>query len=202
MATANTKLTSQDFSQLLFDSIALSGAGHLPYTVSLELTALLKHKEDFSVWNTGSSIFSQLWPIFRTSETTGINGLMQSTFRKYAQNLVANVYQKYGLQTAEPAKFQEQRLRSEVTSFACAYGLDICLLEAQVEYKKWRAAASTAHINPNVRAQVLRYGIQGSTDDSDWHFLWNEYAKTWQTSIKLDYLQALAQTSNKELLGL
>lgn len=199
-ATSNTQLTSQDFSHLLFDAFRLSGANYLPYTIALELTPILQHKYDFSVWSTGSSIFSGMWPNFRSSETTGINAHMQKTFRLYAQSLVLNVYAKYGLQTEKPESTLTKRLQSEVTSFACAYGLDQCLLEAQVEYKKWRTQGSA--LAPDVRSTVLRYAMEQTSDTADWHYLWAEYTKAWQTTIKLDYLQGLAQTSNKELLRL
>ena len=194
------KLTAQDYSQLLYDAFLLAGTNLLPYNISLALTSLLSANEMFSVWYTGSTVFSQLWPFFRTNHTVGTHSLMQTVFRRYAQLLVNNNYRKYGLQSGDPESIVSQRLRSQVSSFACAYGLDLCLLEAQVEFKKWRFLNKT--LSPNIRATVFRYAIQESKDSSDWHYLWTTYINVIQTSFKLDCLQGLAQTSNKDFLKL
>lgn len=192
------KLTSQDLASMLFDAFNLAKVRLLPYENALKLTTLLRHSEQFPVWSTGSTIFGNLLPYFQTSDTSGINQLMQAEFKAYAQSLVAPLYNKYGLQASQQTDLVRQRLHSTISSFACAYGLVRCQLEARVEFQKWR---QDQVVSPNQIVTVLRYALQDSKDASDWEYVWQRYEKETTTSVKLNYLQGLAQTSNVDLLN-
>lgn len=199
---SQVKLTEQDISNLLYDASMLANVNLLPYSNALSLMSALKTKPQLSSWTTGSTIISNLWPYFATSDTSGLNLAMSNQFSLFAQSLVENVYRNCSLQTPDVEDdLVRQRLCSTVAAFACAYGLDECLLEAQVEFKLWKNDPSNHPLSSNTRTTVLRYAIQQSSED-DWHYLWNVYANEINTNLKLSYLSGLAQTSNVNLLNL
>lgn len=195
-----TNLQVQDKTQLLYDAFRLAQANLLPFETALELTSILGHSRAFEVWYVGDVLFNQMWPYFKTTDLSGVNHLMTNTFKTYATSLVANHYQEYSIQK-NVEDIITQRLQQKLVSFACQYGLDQCLLEAQVEFKKWRYDEDYS-IPANVLSTVFRYAIQESNDENDWHHLWDVYNQTTFTVLKLNYLEGLAQTSNRALLKL
>lgn len=197
------KLTSQDYSQLLYDAFRLANVGSLKFDYAMDLLALLKTNRQVSVWKTGSIIMEKMWRYFRDNdnaddETISANTLMKKMFEKFAQDLVKDAYNQLGLQTNTNSSILLQRLQAIIGTFACTYGYDICLTEAKLEFTKWLNGYKT--LLPDVEGIVLQFGIESSSREQDWHALWNKYEQEHSSLIRLKYLRALASSTNEKLL--
>lgn len=200
------KLTSQDYSQLLYDAFRLANVGSLKFDYVIDLLTLLKTNTQLSVWKTGSMIMEKMWRYFRNNENdvdnqTSINTVMKEMYEKFAQNLVKDVYNQFGLQiNTSNSSILQQRLQSVIGTFACTYGYDICLTEANLEFKKWLNGYKT--LLPDVEGIVLQFGIQSSKQEQDWHQLWDKYEQEHSSLIRQKYLRALASSMDEKLLYL
>lgn len=207
------KLKPQDYTHLLYDAFTLAKANQLPYSTAFSLTQILQHTgsiftntpaRSFSIWSIGSQVLNELLPFYKTTETSGRNFLMSNVYRKYASSLVKDHYNVYNilnvqdLENKEEDTVLEQRLHATIVAFACAYGHDQCLLEAQLSFLKWRQ--DNSRISPNVQSTVFRYAIQESKTDDNWNYLLQKYTETNSNVLKLVYLDGLSQTSNVNLL--
>jgi hypothetical protein len=126
------------------------------------------------------------------------SSIYKSDLQFYLSKLSQPIYEQLGWDDSQGTDVVK-RLRSIIVEFSCTNNYEPCLQMAQQKYYEWRVNGQLA---PNVLSTALRYAIRQINLTSDWNFLWDIYEKSTSTVLKLTYLNALAYSSNPNLIKL
>lgn len=188
-------LMVNDRAELFISSFFLARAKLAPYLVPFRLYNYLVNEKHFVPWYFYDYTLSYM--AMRMDRTEYRESLMQ-----FERRLTLPHYT--GIQFWDDSKGHnlERSFRQLLITITCRSGNQQCLTDAWSKFTAWKASnADISFLPPNLRANILCYGLRASKDNSDYEFVWQQYKKTKDTSpLKTIFLQSLSFISDQKSL--
>uniref|UniRef100_A0A146LYB5 Aminopeptidase n=3 Tax=Lygus hesperus TaxID=30085 RepID=A0A146LYB5_LYGHE len=182
--------------QLIDDSLQLARAGHLNYSVALNLTTYLAEEVSYLPWEAAFPGLGFLNTMLKKMP-------IYDKFKGYFLHLIYKLYQETGFIDRHT---DEQLLiykRVEVLRLACDLGHEDCVKNAVLQFQHWRSSPNPDKnnpVSPNLKSTIyctaLREGGQ-----AEWDFAWERYLNANVGSEKALILQALGCTRETWILS-
>lgn len=183
-------MSTSDRSNLLDDAFSLAKAGHINYSIPLELIKYMEKETEFVPWKTVEVNTAYIREMLQYSTHFG-------KWKRYISSLLKPVLRQIGLGTG--GTHNEQLMRISVFSMACVLGNQECLDNVTHVFRAW--IHDGQYIVPSLRGVVYRYGMRTAGNEWEWDRLWEHYVNTTTPQEKNRLLLGLAQAREAWLLN-
>ncbi|CAH0725368.1 unnamed protein product, partial [Brenthis ino] len=176
--------------QIIDDSFNLARSGRLEYVIAFEVSRYLINETDYIPWGAANAAFSYLDIVLSGSEAYRL-------FQQYVLTLTAPLYDQLGFIAGYGEEHVTPFHRNINLDYNCRYGNQQCVNRSQELLQQLRDNPNQS-LNPDVQTVVFCSGLRGGSADN-FHFLWDRYSASQDSSERSTLLNALGCTSNAGL---
>ncbi|XP_055377192.1 aminopeptidase A-like [Condylostylus longicornis] len=178
-----------DRAHLLNDAFALSDATQLDYGISLNLTTYLEKETEYVPWSVAANQLRKMRDILKFTPSN-------DKFVKYSRNLIKTIYEQVGWEQDE--NHLQNLLRIKILDFACYFGYEKCLKEAEKKFLSWLEGNK---IKPDITNIVYKYGMKQAGNEENWEKVWEKYLSETDASEKSRLMTSLAAIEDTVILN-
>ncbi|OTF72637.1 hypothetical protein BLA29_000862, partial [Euroglyphus maynei] len=187
-----------DRANLLHDAYRLSEISALSYERLLNLFDYLKIETNYIPWSVANNAITSLM------NKLGESGMVLIQFRDFIKSIVANSFDSnvdLTTTTIDDNRLtpDEISLRNILISIACKVGYEQCTKQCYQKFRDWMDNGQPLY--SNTKSYVYKYGLQASTNESDWQRMWDLYRSEKDAIEKSKIMTALTSTTNPNLLS-
>lgn len=183
-----TKIHPVNRAQLIDDALNMARTNRLNYTIALTLSLYLNRETDYIPWTSAFRNLNFFHNMLYTSKHYAM-------FKSYVQYILEGVTKQV---TYKPMKTDidvTKLLRTNIMKWACKVDIQECIKYAQEEFKKWFANSIHYRLDPDLKSNILCYGLKYSDLDT-WNKTLNILAKTTADKDERNTLLAVMGCSN------
>lgn len=184
-------MTVNDRAEMLVSSFLLARAKFTSYLTPFRLFLYLINEKHFIPWYFYDYSLSYL--ALRMDRTEYRESLMQ-----FERRLTSAHYTNVDFWDDSKGTNLDKSFRQLLITITCRSNNPQCLSDAYQRFSAWKKSDGASEmLPPNLRGNILCYGVRFTTDKSDYEFVWRQYLKKDVIApLKLVYLQALSFISN------
>ncbi|KAJ8022253.1 Glutamyl aminopeptidase [Holothuria leucospilota] len=186
----HTAIPITDRSGLLDDAFNLAKAEQLTYDFALDITLYLESEEEYVPWDAAYDNFLWLNEILRFQPAYGDWRIYIAAQTKK----LLNSYTDWGQSLSHLDTF----LRSDIIDLSCGSGDPECLAEAEKQFQNY---LDGVYVSPDVRDQVLRFGMEQNGGQDNWDKVWEMYMDSTVSTEQFRLLQGLTRTRHVWILS-
>ncbi|XP_054846689.1 glutamyl aminopeptidase [Eublepharis macularius] len=190
MMNNHQNFSSADRAGFLEDAFSLARAGLLGYAYALNLTKYLQYEEEYIPWHRVIAAVSYIGSMLEDDH------ILYPKFQEYFRTLVKHIATQLGWDNK--GSHIDSLLRVSVLEFACSMDDPEALNNASSLFKDWLSGTS---LDVNLRLLVYRYGMQHSSNEEAWDYMFQKYQNTTLAQEKEKLLYGLASVKNVALLN-
>lgn len=175
------KIHLRNRAQLMHDAYSFSISNRLPHSILLEMLTYLVNEDEYAPWSTANGIIDT-YNHYLSGDAN------YQDFKDFAAEIVRPIYVRLGVNDVHGEQHYRKYTRNVIIHMACAYGLDVCLLETNDKLKD--LMNSNIAIEPNLEYQVYCNGLRQSSDEV-FNFVFNKLMNTTEQSLRNNLISAL-----------
>ncbi|XP_012289033.1 aminopeptidase N [Orussus abietinus] len=180
--------------QLIDDSLNLAKYGYVNYSIPLELLLYLPREKESIPWEAALAGLSYLNTMLKDSHIYG-------RFKNYVLGIVTTLEKSLGYEVLKTDDHLRKLLRTEVLSWACMMGNNVCKKKAEQTLLKYYGAKDPNDfiISPDLKVWAYCEGIRHA-NKSVWYFFLDRYFVTKHPNEQDLLLSGLGCIENKQIL--
>ncbi|KAM8887021.1 endoplasmic reticulum aminopeptidase 1b isoform 1-T5 [Spinachia spinachia] len=171
----HTALSSNDRASLIHDVFQLVSTGNVGLDAALELSLYLSRETEIMAVTQG---FQELVPLYKLMEKRDMAAL-ENRMKDYIVDLFRGLID--GQEWADSGSVSERVLRSYLLLFGCIRNHAPCVTKATQLFNRWRDSEGTMSLPVDVTMAVF---VMGARTPEGWDFLFEEYRRSLQMSLK------------------
>ena len=188
-----------DRADLLISSFLLARAKLTPYLTPFRLFNYMVNEKHFVPWYFYDYAMTYLAIQIHHTE-------YRESFFQFERRLTKPHYTGIEFWDDTQGTNLDKSFRQLLITITCRSGNQLCLENAYSKFSSWKQSSESDQINtsflpPNLRVNILCYGVRASTNKSDYEFVWEKFKQEKDSSpLKLIYLQALTYITDSEIM--
>ncbi|KAL5020034.1 hypothetical protein ScPMuIL_002926 [Solemya velum] len=166
LRTNYRKIPTTNRAQILNDAWNLARAGLLDMRIALDTLDYLSAEREYIPWKTATVELDFVSSMLQRNKLFG-------PYRKFIARTVNEYFDELTMNNTG-ASHTETLTRSLISGVACHNGIQSCISEAQLQYRKWMQMPDQNTIDPDLRSVVYCTAIQHGGIE-EWEFGYGQY---------------------------
>ncbi|XP_068577020.1 endoplasmic reticulum aminopeptidase 1b [Cebidichthys violaceus] len=188
---SHTALSSNDRASLIHNIFQLVSTGTVGLDTALELSLYLSRETEIMAVTQG---FSELVPLYKLMEKRDMAAL-ENQMKDHIVDLFRGLIDRQ--EWTDSGSVSERMLRSYLLLFACVRNHAPCVTKATQLFNSWRESNGTMSLPVDITMAVF---LIGARTPEGWDFLFEEYRRSLQTSVKSRMKSAMTISSLQDKL--
>ncbi|TMW48648.1 hypothetical protein DOY81_006278 [Sarcophaga bullata] len=181
LQTRPHKMHPRNRAQLMNDAYYFTASGRLNHSILLDMMVYLKQEDQYAPWATAEKIINT-YNRYLSGDSD------YKHFQEYVAELVANIYEKLGVNDEPGEQHYQKYTRNSVVNIACLAGVPSCLEEANNKLKGW--VENGDPIEPNLRSHIYCNGLR-QTGDKEFDFVYKTLMESTDQAYRTSLISAL-----------
>uniref|UniRef100_A0A8C2WCE8 Aminopeptidase n=1 Tax=Cyclopterus lumpus TaxID=8103 RepID=A0A8C2WCE8_CYCLU len=171
----HTALSSNDRASLIHNVFQLVSTGKVRLDTALELSLYLSRETEIMAVTQG---FGELVPLYKLMEKRDMAAL-ENQMKNYIVDLFRGLIDRQ--EWTDSGSVSERVLRSYLLLFSCVRNYAPCVTKASQLFDSWRDSDGTVSLPVDITMAVF---VIGARTPEGWDFLFEEYRRSLQMSVK------------------